>query len=84
MWLVEIRRAAPQRTVNTLVAAFGHVDQHAGFKNFVVQPLAEVLGDDRREEGVVFAGANIGDTAFHGLLGLYPVEMKAICALLLN
>ena len=39
-----------------LVAAFGHVHQHAGLKNFVVQPLAEILFDDRREVFVVLVG----------------------------
>jgi hypothetical protein len=33
-----------------LVAAFGHVHQHTGFDDFVIQPFALVLGDDRRDK----------------------------------
>jgi hypothetical protein len=38
-----------------LVAAFGHVHQHTGFDDFVIQPFALVLGDDRRVKLVVFS-----------------------------
>ena len=50
-----------------LVAALGHVHQHAGLEDLVIQPLAEILFDDRREELIVLAGTDIGDAPFHGL-----------------
>ena len=50
-----------------LVTALGHVHQHAGLEDLVIQPLAEILFDDRREELIVLAGTDIGDAPFHGL-----------------
>ena len=32
------------------IAAFGHVNKHAGLQDFMVQPFAEVLLDDGRKE----------------------------------
>ena len=60
-----------------LVAAFGHMHEHAGFQDFVVQPLAEVLGNDLREEGVVLAGSDIGDTTFHGFCRIVTGRNKS-------
>ena len=60
-----------------LVTAFGHVHEHAGFQNFVIQPLAEVLGNDLREEGVVLAGSDIGDTTFHGFCRIITGRNKS-------
>ena len=60
-----------------LIAGFGDVHEHAGFQDFVVQPLAEVLSDDFGEEGVVGAGADVRDTAFHGFGGIVAGRNKS-------
>jgi hypothetical protein len=39
-----------------LVAGFGHMDQNTGFQNFMIQPFALVLGDDRRIKLSYFRG----------------------------
>ena len=54
----------------TLIATFSHVDQHAGFDDFVIQPLALVLGDDRRIEFIVFSRTDVGDPVFHRFVGI--------------
>jgi hypothetical protein len=60
-----------------LVAAFGHMHQYAGLQNFMIEPLAEVLFDHRREIVVVLMRADVGDTAFHGFLGIVPGRNKS-------
>jgi hypothetical protein len=53
-----------------LVAAFGHVHQHTGFDDFVVQPFSLVLGDDRRIKLVVFLRTDVSDPVFHRFVGI--------------
>lgn len=82
MLVTDIVRVPPQRTVYTLSPDSATVHEHAGFQDFVVQPFAEVLLDDFREERVVFAGANIGDTALHRLFRIVmPEETNAMVIL---
>jgi hypothetical protein len=65
MWVTLMRRAPPHAHGVDLVAGFGHVDQNAGFEDFVIQPFALVFGDDRRVELVVFFRTDVGDPVFH-------------------
>ena len=60
-----------------LVAALGHVHQHAGLEDLVVQPLAEILFDDRREVFVILVGADVGNAAFHRFGGIVPGRNKS-------
>ncbi len=50
-----------------LVAAFGDVNEHAGFKDLVIDPFAEVLLDDRREKFPEIAGTYIGNSILQGI-----------------
>ncbi|VTR68881.1 Dissimilatory sulfite reductase (modular protein) [Desulfosarcina cetonica] len=52
------------------VAAFGHMHQHAGFDDFVIQPFALVLGNNRRVEQIVFLRTDVGDPVFHRFVGI--------------
>ena len=60
-----------------LGAAFGYVQQHAGLKNFMIEPLAEVVFDDRRKIVVVLVGADVGNAAFHRFFGIVPGRNKS-------
>ena len=59
------------------VAGLSHVHEKAGLEDFMVGPFAKVLGNDRREHFIVFVGADIGDAAFHGFLGIVPRRNKS-------
>ena len=60
-----------------LVAAFGHVHEHAGLQNFVIEPLAEVVFDHRREVFIILMGSDVSNAAFHRFCGIVPGRNKS-------
>ena len=64
-----------------LGAAFGNMQKHAGFKDFMIGPFAEVLGDDGREILVVFVRADVRDSAFHGFFRIVASGYESHCGI---
>ena len=48
-----------------LVAGLGHMNQHAGAEDLMIEPFALVGGNDRRVKLVVFSRTDVGDAVFH-------------------